>query len=127
MQHMLQTAVEMNMLSFKPELERTIVTVGIRNAVAAQARISDGLVRLGLLMGISGPYSSLSSQGSVGTAHLASDDCRPKECKEYSIELLSADHRNKTYLALAWSISPTMYAAGRRTLLYVRGDQGNSD
>lgn len=68
---------------------------------AAHAEISDGVVRIGVLTDMSGSFSQFSGQGSVVAAQLAIDDCLANECKGLKIELLSADHQNKTDLAMA--------------------------
>lgn len=67
----------------------------------ATAQVSDGVVRIGVLTDKSGSFSQFSGQGSVVAAQLAIDDCLANECKGLKIELLSADHQNKTDLALA--------------------------
>lgn len=68
---------------------------------AAQAEISDGVVKIGLLTDMSGSFSQFSGQGSVVAAQMAIDDCLAKECKGLKVELLSMDHQNKTDIALA--------------------------
>lgn len=70
-------------------------------AGTAGAQVSDGVVRIGVLTDMSGSFSQFSGQGSVVAAQLAIDDCLANECKGLKIELLSADHQNKTDLALA--------------------------
>lgn len=70
-------------------------------ASAAHAEISDGVVRIGLLTDMSGAFSQFSGHGSVVAAQMAIDDCLARECKGLKIELLTADHQNKTDIALA--------------------------
>lgn len=70
-------------------------------AGGAQAEISDGVVRIGLLTDLSGAFSQFSGQGSIVAAQMAIDECLAKECKGLKIELLTADHQNKTDIALA--------------------------
>jgi branched-chain amino acid transport system substrate-binding protein len=70
-------------------------------ASGAQAEISDGVVKIGLLTDMSGGFSQFSGQGSVVAAQMAIDDCLAKECKGMKIELLAADHQNKSDIALA--------------------------
>lgn len=67
----------------------------------AQAAISDGVVRIGVLTDMTGAFSQFSGQGSVVAAQLAIDDCLARECKGLKVELLYADHQNKTDIALA--------------------------
>ncbi len=68
---------------------------------SARAEISDGVVRIGLLTDMSGAFSQFSGQGSVVAAQMAIDDCMANECKGLKIELLTADHQNKTDIALS--------------------------
>ncbi|WP_420992253.1 ABC transporter substrate-binding protein [Cupriavidus sp. 30B13] len=70
-------------------------------AGGAHAQISDGVVKIGLLTDMSGAFSQFSGQGSVVAAQMAIDDCQARECKGMKIELLTADHQNKTDIALA--------------------------
>jgi branched-chain amino acid transport system substrate-binding protein len=88
--------------TFKCLLPRTISGLAAAvMAAGAHAEISDGVVRIGLLTDMSGSFSQFSGQGSVVAAQLAIDDCLARECKGMKIELLSADHQNKTDIALA--------------------------
>jgi branched-chain amino acid transport system substrate-binding protein len=88
--------------SLKNVLSRSISAMAVAMAAtAAHAEISDGVVRIGVLTDMSGSFSQFSGQGSVVAAQLAIDDCLARECKGLKIELLSADHQNKTDLALA--------------------------
>ena len=64
-----------------------------------QAQISDGVVKVGILTDMSGPYSGMGGPGSVVAARLAIEDCMKAECKGMKIEILSADHLNKADIA----------------------------
>lgn len=64
-------------------------------APAAAAKISDGVVKLGILTDLSGLYSDLSGTGSVLAARMAIDDFQAREKPAFKIELVSADHQNK--------------------------------
>ncbi len=66
---------------------------------SAQAQISDGVVRIGVLTDMSGPYSGMGGPGSVVAAQLAVDDCLKGPCKGLKIEIVSADHQNKADIA----------------------------
>ncbi|CAG9267675.1 Amino acid/amide ABC transporter substrate-binding protein, HAAT family [Paraburkholderia unamae] len=57
-------------------------------------------VKIGLLTDMSGPFSQFSGEGSVVAAQMAIDDCLAKECKGMKVQLLTADHQNKTDIAL---------------------------
>jgi branched-chain amino acid transport system substrate-binding protein len=64
-------------------------------AAPAAAKISDGVVKLGVLTDLSGLYSDLSGTGSVLAARMAIDDFQAREKPAFKIELVSADHQNK--------------------------------
>ena len=68
---------------------------------AAQAQISDGVVRIGVLSDMSGPYSGMGGSGSVVATRMAIEDCLKAECKGMKIEVVSADHQNKADIAAA--------------------------
>ena len=71
---------------------------GIGLAVAgtgAQAAISGGVVKVGLLTDMSGPYADLSGPGSVAAAKLAIEDYVKATGSKLKVELISADHQNK--------------------------------
>lgn len=63
-------------------------------AGAAQAEISDGVVKLGVINDQSGLYADLAGQGSVEAARMAVEDFGGK-VNGKPIEILSADHQNK--------------------------------
>jgi branched-chain amino acid transport system substrate-binding protein len=58
------------------------------------AAISDGVVKIGVLDDMSGPYEDVAGAGSVEAARLAIDEFGG-EIDGKKIELISADHRNK--------------------------------
>jgi branched-chain amino acid transport system substrate-binding protein len=64
-------------------------------APAGAAKISDGVVKIGILTDLSGLYSDLSGTGSVMAARMAIEDFQAREKPAYKIELVSADHQNK--------------------------------
>lgn len=66
---------------------------------AAQAQISDGIVKIGVLTDMSGPYSAMGGRGSVIASQMAMEDCLKAECKGMKIEIISADHLNKADIA----------------------------
>lgn len=66
---------------------------------AAQAQISDGVVKIGVLTDMAGPYSGMGGAGSVVATKMAVDDCLKAECKGMKIEVTSADHQNKADIA----------------------------
>lgn len=70
-------------------------------AVPAQAQISDGVVKIGVLTDIAGPYSGMGGPGSVVAARMAMEDCLKAECKGMKLEVVYADHQNKADVAAA--------------------------
>lgn len=64
-------------------------------AGAAQAQISDGVVKIGVLNDQSGLYADLAGQGSVVAARMAVEDFNAA-AKGLKVEIVFADHQNKT-------------------------------
>lgn len=77
------------------------LAAGASTALAQPARLTDNLVRIGILTDMSGPYSGMGGPGSVVAARLAIEDCRKAECAGMAIELVSADHQNKPDIAVS--------------------------
>ena len=61
---------------------------------AAQAQISDGVIKIGVLNDMSGLYADLSGMGSVLAARLAVEDFGAA-AKGMKVEIVFADHQNK--------------------------------
>jgi branched-chain amino acid transport system substrate-binding protein len=68
------------------------------NAAFAAEKISDGVVKVGILTDMSGPYSNVAGQGSVVAAKMAIEDFGGKVLGK-PIELVTADHLNKPDVA----------------------------
>jgi branched-chain amino acid transport system substrate-binding protein len=67
-----------------------------QQAKAGAPKLSDGVVRIGVLTDMSGLYSDLGGAGSVLAAKMAIDDFKAAEKgKAFPVELVSADHQNK--------------------------------
>ena len=65
-------------------------------AKAGGPKLSDGVVRIGVLTDMSGLYSDLGGAGSALAAKMAIDDFKAAgKGKAFPIELVSADHQNK--------------------------------
>jgi len=64
----------------------------------AQADVTDGVVKIGVLTDMSGTYSDLSGPGSVWAAKKAVEDYA-KISKKLKVEVISADHQNKADIA----------------------------
>lgn len=60
-----------------------------------QAQVSDGVVRIGVLGDMSGPYSDAGGAGSVVAARLAVEDFLASGASDFKVEIVSADHQNK--------------------------------
>ncbi len=77
--------------------KRTMVGLGVASALAigtAQAQVSDGVIKIGVLTDMSSLYTDLAGAGSVAAAKLAIDDSGIEK-RGYKVELVSADHQNK--------------------------------
>ena len=61
---------------------------------AAQAQVSDNVVKFGVLTDMSSLYTDLSGAGSVLAARMAIEDSGIEK-RGYKVELISADHQNK--------------------------------
>ena len=60
----------------------------------AQAQVSDGVIKIGILNDQSSLYSDLTGQGSVVAARMAIEDFGAAK-KGMNVEIVSADHQNK--------------------------------
>ncbi len=65
---------------------------------AAQDKVSDNVVKIGVLTDMSGYYSDLAGPGSVLAARMAAEDFGGKVLGK-NIEIVSADHQNKADIA----------------------------
>ena len=68
-------------------------------AGTAQAQVSDGMVKIGVLTDLSGTYSDLAGKGAVLATKMAIDDFVAAEKPSFKVELVSADHQNKGDIA----------------------------
>lgn len=67
---------------------------------AAGPKLSDGVVKIGVLTDLSGAYSDLAGNGSVIAAKMAVEDFQKQQKGgAFKIEVVSADHQNKGDLA----------------------------
>jgi len=67
----------------------------IPSAAMAGTKVSDGVVKIGVLTDMSGTYSDLAGPGSVLAVQMAVEDFLAKEKPDFKIEVISADHQNK--------------------------------
>lgn len=76
-----------------------VLTTLIAASFGAQAQISGGVVKIGVLTDLSGMYSDLAGQGSILATKMAIDDFIAKEKPSFKIEVVTADHQNKPDIA----------------------------
>ncbi|ADV68644.1 ABC transporter substrate-binding protein [Deinococcus maricopensis] len=70
------------------------------SAVAQNARLTDNVVKVGVLTDLSGVYSELSGQGSVRAAQMAADDfMRANPSFKGKVQVVGVDHQNKADVA----------------------------
>jgi branched-chain amino acid transport system substrate-binding protein len=67
------------------------------SAMSAQAQVSDGVIKIGVLNDQSSLYADLAGQGSVLAARMAVEDFGAAK-KGMKVEIISADHQNKADL-----------------------------
>ena len=82
------------------KLKRTTIAASLAAAAAmtagtAQAQVSDGVVKLGVLSDMSSLYSDIGGPGSVIAARMAVDDYLKATKSRLKVEIVSADHQNK--------------------------------
>ena len=80
-------------------IKRTLLSTLVSSALAltataAQAQISDGVIRLGVMNDMSGLYADITGMGSVIAARMAVEDFGAEK-KGMKVEIVSADHQNK--------------------------------
>jgi branched-chain amino acid transport system substrate-binding protein len=83
----------MNMM--KRKLLSTLVAAAFGlGAAGAQAQISDGVIKIGVMNDMSGLYADVSGPGAVVAAKMAVEDFGAAK-KGMKVEIVSADHQNK--------------------------------
>ena len=76
-------------------LQRSLLALALAGiAAAAQAQVSDGVIKIGVLSDMSSLYTDLAGAGSVIAAKMAIEDSGIEK-RGYKIEVVSADHQNK--------------------------------
>src|SRR5216110_524171 len=71
-----------------------VAMAGAFAAGAAQAQVSDNVVKIGVLSDMSSLYTDLAGAGSVAAARMAVEDSGIEK-RGYKVEIVSADHQNK--------------------------------
>ena len=72
-----------------------IAGLGAALGGAAHAQISGGMVKIGVLNDMAGPYADLAGPGSVVAARMAVEDYLKATKSKLKIEIVTADHQNK--------------------------------
>ncbi|TGD95277.1 ABC transporter substrate-binding protein [Methylobacterium nonmethylotrophicum] len=75
-------------------MRAVLLATTLLGAGAARAEISDGVVRIGVLTDMSGPFQDTNGQGSVEAARMAAEDFAGGG-KGIRVEIVGADHQNK--------------------------------
>src|SRR5689334_13679415 len=71
------------------------VAVSTAGATGANAQVSDGVVKIGVLNDMSSLYADVGGPGSVVAAKMAVDDYLKATKSKLKVEIVSADHQNK--------------------------------
>jgi branched-chain amino acid transport system substrate-binding protein len=80
-----------------PLKKLTVAVTLATAAMGAQAQVSDGVIKIGVLNDQSSLYADLAGQGSVVAARMAVEDYGAAK-KGMKVEIISADHQNKADL-----------------------------
>jgi len=91
-------------------MKRTLLSLAVAATCAvtgvAQAQISDGMVKIGVLNDMSGLYSDITGVGSLTAAKMAVEDYVKATNSKLKIEVVGGDHQNKpdigTNVARTW-------------------------
>ncbi|HYT97634.1 MAG TPA: ABC transporter substrate-binding protein, partial [Casimicrobiaceae bacterium] len=78
-------------------LKGSLIAVAVAGALvagAAQAQVSDNVIKIGVLSDMSSLYTDLAGAGSVVAGRMAVEDSGIEK-RGYKVEIVSADHQNK--------------------------------
>ena len=81
------------------KLKSITLAAALAASGAAQAQISDNVVRIGVLTDLSSIYSDVAGKGTVIATQMAIDDFIAAEKPAFKVEMVSADHQNKGDIA----------------------------
>jgi branched-chain amino acid transport system substrate-binding protein len=84
----------MNSMTRSALIAASVACLAAFAAPAAQAQISDGVIKIGVLSDMSGLYAGIGGPGSVVAAKMAVEDYGAAK-KGMKVEIVSADHLNK--------------------------------
>ena len=79
----------------------SLALLAAAGAAADNPKLSDGMVKIGVLSDMSGLYSDLGGSGSVLSVQMAIDDFKAKYKPAWKIELVFSDHQNKAEVGAA--------------------------
>src|SRR5262245_32863987 len=79
------------------KLKQTLIAAAIAAgfAGAAQAQVSDNVVKIGVMNDMASLYVDIAGPGSVVAARMAVDDYLKANKSNLKVEIISADHQNK--------------------------------
>lgn len=82
-------------------MKKKIAAISLMAALplAAQAQVSNNVVKIGVLTDMSGTYSDLAGPGTVTATKMAIDDFMANEKPSFKVEMVTADHQNKADIA----------------------------
>lgn len=82
-------------------MKKKIAAISLMAALplAAQAQVSNNVVKIGVLTDMSGTYSDLAGPGTVTATKMAIDDFMANEKPNFKVEMVTADHQNKADIA----------------------------
>ena len=88
-----------NWKGLEMKMKRTLLSTLVAaacglGAAAAQAQISDGVIKIGVMNDMSGLYADVSGPGGLAAAKMAVEDFGAA-AKGMKVEIVSADHQNK--------------------------------
>ncbi len=86
-------------MGMKPLSQVALAVAMVAASMSAQAQMSGGVVKIGVLTDLSGTYSDLAGSGAVLATQMAIDDFIAKEKPGFKIEMVTADHQNKADIA----------------------------
>ncbi len=84
-------------MTLKPIIQALVLALATH--AAAQAQISDNVVKIGVLTDLSGVYSDVAGKGTVVATEMAIADFMASEKPAFKVEMASADHQNKGDIA----------------------------
>src|SRR6185369_12874773 len=106
----------------RPAAVATAVALLLAGAAVApaQEKISDGVVKIGMLEDMSSIYADITGIGAVTAAKMAVEDFGGKVLGK-PIEVISADHQNKADLASATALAVIEIAKNKNRIVVLNG------